>query len=110
VFVFFFLKGAYHAENSIEKKLGSIVFEEIKFDEVDIIFAFEYIRAQSKKIDKEGKGINIILKNIKKGTCNVSLELTSIPAGELIRYICLSSGLQYKLETYAVIIEKKSED
>lgn len=97
------------AQEPCAEKLRKVVFEKIQFDETDVVEAFEFIRKKSKEDDPDGKGLNIVLKGIKKGESAITLELDDIPAGDLVRYICIAANLEFKVETYAVIISRKEK-
>ncbi|HOK04881.1 MAG TPA: hypothetical protein P5270_06445 [Victivallales bacterium] len=109
LFFLFFLSDL-HFLNTQElcvDKLKKIIFDKVFFDEKDVIDAISYIRKRSQEIDPEGKGINIIIKDIKKGEYRVTLELSDIPAADLLRYICMAAELDLRVEQFAVIISKK---
>ncbi len=97
------------AQEPCTEKLRKVVFEKIQFDETDVVEAFGFIRKKSKEDDPDGKGLNIVLKGIKKGESAITLELDDIPAGDLVRYICIAANLEFKVETYAIIISRKEK-
>ncbi len=97
------------AQTPYPEKLRKLILEKVQFDEVDIVEALEFVRKKSKEIDPSGKGVNIIIKELKKGDFKVTLELNDIPVGDLVRYICMSADLDFKIETYAIIISKKKK-
>lgn len=42
-------------------------------------------------------------------TRTVTMSMTNIPLGEVVRYVCLAAGLKYKIESHAVLIADKNE-
>lgn len=109
IFAIFILSLQIYSQEPCAQKLQKIIVDKVVFDETDVIDAFEFLRKYSKEKDPEGKGINIVLRELKKGENKITLELSDIPASELIRYICIAAKLDYKVEQFAVIISKKDE-
>ncbi len=50
------------AVSNIQKKLNSIIISHIAFEDVPVETALMYLKRESKKLDPEGKGVNIFLK------------------------------------------------
>ena len=96
-----------YSQEPCAEKLNKIIIEKVVFDETDVVDAFDLLRKISKEKDSNGKGINIVLRELKRGENSITLELSDIPAGDLIRYICMSANLEYKVEQFAVIISRK---
>jgi hypothetical protein len=57
----------------LEARMKTIIFEKIDFRSIEFSDAVEYLRFQSKELDPQKKGINIILK--KEGGQNPKLTL-----------------------------------
>ncbi|QSH42488.1 hypothetical protein P0136_02500 [Lentisphaerota bacterium ZTH] len=48
--------------NKLKEKLKSIIIDKINFEDFPLPTAVNYLRVQSKKLDPEGKGVNIFLR------------------------------------------------
>ena len=88
-------------------KLYSIKIDHIEFMEAEPETVFKLLRVRSKELDPEGKGINFVLKGLQDHKTNVTLKLDNLPLAEVIKYVCLSGNLDYKVDDYAVIIMPK---
>lgn len=84
--------------------LKDIKIPQITLEEASPQSVFKLLRQLSKKNDPKGKGINFILKGLKKHPYTISLELKDLPLGDVIRYICMTGNLSYKVEDFAVVI------
>lgn len=99
--------------NNMKEKLNSMVIPKVDFEDASVSSVITYLSRESKIADeKEGKGINIILRlsNTQVQPKSVSIQLDDVPIGEVIRYVCLYSGLKYRIEEDAVIIGDDSID
>jgi len=59
---------------SIKKKLDDIMISHIAFEEVPIITAMLFLKSESKRLDPEGKGINIFLKLESKNEVDENID------------------------------------
>ena len=89
------------------KKLNSIIIDHVEFEDADPIAIFKLLRIRSKKLDTEGKGVNFIFKGLNNHEATITMELDNISLAELIKYVCLSGGLVYKVDRFAVVIMPK---
>lgn len=92
---------------NMNDKLNTMIIPKIDFEDASVSSVITYLSRESKISDeKDGKGINIILRlsNTQIQPKNISLQLDDVPIGEIIRYVCLYSGLKYRIEEDAVII------
>jgi Flp pilus assembly secretin CpaC/tetratricopeptide (TPR) repeat protein len=115
----------------IEKKLDSIILPKVEFDGAPLSAVIDYIRKESEIYDTEDNlGINLDLRtssvaqNVNTSsnedestetTQQISIEntpitmhLTNIPLGELIKLVCSYANLYYKVEEHSVIISDTS--
>ena len=103
---------------SINDKFKTIIIPKVKFENLTIEEVIQKVTRAAREQDPDKKGISIILslnstETEDTGDANpadpaadapaakeqlITLELDNIPVGELIRYICQSSGLEYKLD------------
>ncbi|OGV18022.1 MAG: hypothetical protein A2X47_07955 [Lentisphaerae bacterium GWF2_38_69] len=90
----------------MKEKLETLIIPKIDFEEASVSSVITYLSRESKIADPDGKGINIILRlsNTQQEPKPVTLQLDDLPIGEIIRYVCLYSGLKYRIEDDAVIV------
>lgn len=99
--------------NNMKERLNTLIIPKIDFEDASISSVITYLSRESKIADeKEGKGINIILRlsNTQVQPKSVTIQLDDVPIGEIIRYVCLYSGLKYRIEEDAVVIGDDSID
>ncbi|MCK5804556.1 MAG: hypothetical protein KAI66_17095 [Lentisphaeria bacterium] len=95
--------------NEMEKHAKSIIIPKISFDEVAPAEAFKLIRVQSKAEDATGRGVNFVFRlNNRPGSTfrkeTLTANLKKISVYDLVRHICLATGLSYIMEPYAIVI------
>lgn len=99
--------------NKLKAKLNSMIIPKVDFEDASISSVMAYLSRESKIADeKEGKGINIILRlsNTQQEPKTITMQLDDVPIGEIIRYVCLSTGLKFRIEEDAVVIGDDSID
>ena len=98
---------AYKSDNKLRAKLQDLIIDKIDFDDATISSVITYLNGKSKLLDPEGTGINFVLR-IDKGMENslerVTMSMDEIPFEAAVKYICLATGLKYRIEKHAVII------
>ena len=97
----------------LQKKLDTIIIPKIAFDSAPVNSILSFLRKESEQLDTEDHmGINIDLRpsSPEVGERPVTLEMSNVPLGELIKIICDYARLNYKIEKYAVIISDSSLD
>ncbi|MFA6715541.1 MAG: hypothetical protein WCS27_09200 [Victivallaceae bacterium] len=93
--------------SELEQKLKSIIIPKINFENVTVETAVQQLHEQSKKLDPDGIGVNIILKTPDKDSkSRVSMALTRRSLYQTIDFICKVSGLKFRIEKDVVIISK----
>jgi len=94
------------------QKVDRIVVPHFEVENAGIRQTVKYLRILSRRLDPEGEGINFMLKLDPRITddkrTRITLAMDNIPLRDLIRYICMAAGLQYKIEDHAVIIADQS--
>ena len=99
----------------LTKKMQSIIFPRVNFSGVSIEEALEFLRTKSRDLDTtetdpSKKGINIILRAGEAvPTAQISLDLKDVPLSEAIRYVTDLTGMNYKVEPYAIVVVPVSE-
>jgi len=95
--------------SSISSKLNDIIIPRIEFENTSINAVVQYLIAESKENDTspERTGVPILLQlnpDQMSQIPQITMSLDDMPIGEIIRYICQSTGLKYRVEDRAVII------
>ena len=85
-------------------KLSRIVYPEINWSEKEVEEALKYLARRSKEYDpdKEGVEINYIADGNEKPV--VTLNLSNMPLSEIIRYTCLLTGLEYRVDGNSILV------
>jgi len=88
----------------VYSKLNRIVYPEIKWDGKEVDEALKFLAKRSKEYDpdKEGVVINYVAGSGDKPV--VTLNLTNMPLSEIIRYTCLLTGLEYRIEGNSILV------
>ena len=93
--------------NKLKAKLQNLIIDKIDFDDATISSVITYLNGKSKLLDSEGIGINFVLR-IDKGTESnlerITMSMDEIPFEAAVKYVCLATGLKYRIEKHAVII------
>ncbi|MBR2441310.1 MAG: hypothetical protein IKB25_14020 [Lentisphaeria bacterium] len=88
---------------SIYKKLQDIIYPGADFEDENVTDVFSQIQRRSRELDPEKKGVPIFYPAFKEDKF-VTLKVGQMPIGELIRYVCMYSGLKYKVTPLGVEI------
>lgn len=90
----------------LAQKLNSIIIPQVDFEEASIEDAVTFLANKTRELDPERNGVSILMKNASVASTSkpISLRLSNIPAGELLRYITNIAGVKYKVEEYTVYI------
>ena len=102
-------------EQSLDRKLASIVVDNINFEDEALEDVVSYLNFKSKELDPLGGGINFVLKLDPTDdiaiNARVNLTLRNIPIGEVLKQVTADTQTRYKVDAYAVqIISKISEN
>lgn len=95
--------------SSIASKLNDIIIPRIEFEDTSLNAVVQYLIAESKENDTspEKTGVPILLQlnpDQISQIPQITISLDDTPIGEIIRYVCQSTGLKYRVEDRAVII------
>ncbi len=94
-------------------KLESIIFPNVEFDDADINSVIRYLDRGAKRNDPEQSNISIIAgfdSTVAATLPKVTMSFSKIPLSEVLRYLCKSVGLKYRMEQNAVIIGMGLDD
>lgn len=97
-----------------QQKVEKIIFPRVKFQDATIEQALEYLRVKSRDLDTitpppAAKGVSIVLRGGAM-TDTISLDLKDAPLLEVLRYCAERVGLQYRVESHAVVLAASFEE
>ncbi|MFM7607149.1 MAG: hypothetical protein ACKO8Z_18375, partial [Prosthecobacter sp.] len=94
----------------IANKLRNYRLPKVEFEQATLIEILELLRLRSRDLDPMGKGVDFVL-NVPEESRGrqISLTLNDVPLEEVLRYICESAGVTYRVEEHAVMISSLSE-
>jgi general secretion pathway protein D len=102
-----------NSKTALADKLNNFIIKNIDFTDADISAVVRFLGDESKKLDPEGRGINIILgltDEELQQVPTVTMKFENIPFGELIRYLCQATGLKYRVDSKVLTIGTASID
>ena len=96
--------------DSIVDKLRNYRLPKVEFQQATIVEILELLRLRSRDLDPLGKGVDFVL-NVPDDSRQrqITLTLTDVPLEEVLRYVCESAGVAYRVEEHAVMISSLSE-
>ena len=95
---------------SITQKLRSIIFPRVDFSGATLEEVVELLRVRSRDLDPQGKGVSFVVSVPPEASSKlISLNLSSVPMEEVLRYVSEMSGVTYKVDEHAVIFVSVSE-
>ena len=100
-------------KNALADKLNNFIIKNIDFTDADITAVVKFLGDESKKLDPEGRGINIILGLSEDELSNVptvTMKFENIPLAELVRYLCQETNLKYRVDSKVLTIGTASID
>ena len=87
----------------IEKQLRSVVLPEVKFKDATFAQALEYLKQAAAK---QSVNVSFVLKPEVDRDAKVTLNLSSVPFLEALRYTCEMASVQFAIEKFAIVIKK----
>lgn len=92
---------------ALRRKLEELIVPEVNFREAVARDVVDFLRAESRRLDQEKVGINIVWRTPEAAaSAKVTLSLRKVPLGDVLRYVTELSGLKYRVDAYAVVIYK----
>ena len=105
------------AAGEVEKRMASIVFPKISFEDASIAAVAKYLTVRSKDLDSEKKGVRVQLDPGKRtqkklGDRPVTMDFDNIPMSKLLEYLCKGAGMEMRVENDGVYlaVPKKKRD
>lgn len=99
----------------IQNKLNSIIIPRIDFEDSNLQEAIDFLRLRAaeldeKELDPAKKGINFVIQKPREGAADIridELRMRNVPLSVVIKYICLKTNYQYKVENQVVVLSPK---
>jgi general secretion pathway protein D len=85
-------------------RLSKIIFPRVAFSDTDVSAALNQLKKRSKEYDPDNKEVEINFAMPSDWSRTVTLNLTNMPLDEIIRYICLLTGLEYRIEGNSILV------
>lgn len=96
------------SNQGVYEKLSRIVYPRISFADTDIRAVLNQLEKRSKDYDPEKEGLVINRSLPPELELNVTLSCTDMPLGEILRYICLMTGLEYRVDRNSVLVSSNA--
>ena len=96
------------SSQGVYEKLNRIVYPRISFADADIRAVLNQLEKRSKDYDPDKEGLVINRSLPPELELNVNLSCTDMPLGEILRYICLMTGLEYRVDGNSVLVSSNA--
>lgn len=96
---------------AISQKLNSIIIPSVDFNEASIADAANFLTVRTRELDPDGIGVSVLLRSeaVAANSAPITLRLTNVPAGEVLRYAANLAGVKYRIEEFAVFVVPLAE-
>ncbi len=99
------------ALGATRRMLEGMTLDTVQFDDVTLNEALRYLTIKSRELDPKGEGFNFVVRGGSGvglevedvGQRQIRLELRNAPMSEVLGYVARLSGLQYRIEQYAIV-------
>ena len=89
----------------VYSKLSTIIYPEINWKNRNVDSALKYLERYSKEYDPNGEGVAInFISTGDEELPTLTLSLSNMPLIEIIRYVCLMTGLEYRIDGNSILI------
>lgn len=95
---------------SVQPPSGKIVIPSIEFHDATLSEALDFIRIQSRKLDPEKRGVNIIVKPGGDNSGHIALSLKDVPVSEALRYCAELANHKLTADAQSFFITPASKD
>ena len=91
----------------LKRKLNDTVIPELNVHDVTVTDVIELLRKESEKVSADKTAINFVWQAPEASkAAKVTLNLHSIPLGDVLKYVTESAGLRYRVDPHAIVIYK----
>ena len=93
------------------EKAKSLIIKSVSFDGMSVKDAINDLRERSREADEKGGGVQVMIKDGTPVDKKVTLSLQNVPLYDAIRYLCLQTGLKFRIDerTQVIVIGTESE-
>ena len=93
-------------------KLSRIIWPRVNFDDAEILEVIKNLNKHNKEYDPDKEGIQIEsgLRPEEAEKIRVTMSLSDIPLGELLRYICMATGLKFRVDENSIFVGTTNVD
>jgi len=104
--------GPRSGRRGMERRLQGVVIPKISFDQAQVKEVFQFLKARAQQLDLDSSAPMNLVYQCKPEALNqvVTMELENVPLGEALRYVCMGTGLGYRVEEYAIVISDSTAD
>lgn len=95
-------------QKKLIKKLNDITIPELTLREALVSDVLQFLSDESKRLDPEKVGVNIVVQRDVVGQQTVTLLLRNVPLIDAIRYATQAAGLNYTIESSAIVVLKEA--
>ena len=93
-----------------DPKAGKIIIPKINFTDVSVEKALEFLRAKSRELDPEEKGVEITLKDSQKSKDSViALSMDYMPLFDAVKYVGEAANLDVNWVGKAIVLTSRSD-
>jgi hypothetical protein len=93
-----------------DPKAGKIIIPKINFTDVSVEKALEFLRAKSRELDPEKKGVEIILKDSQKSKDTaITLTMVGMPLFEAVKYVGEAANLDVNWVGKAIVLTSRAD-
>ena len=89
----------------LEKQLRGLILPKVEFRDATFSSALDYLKQQAAK---QSVAVSIVVQPDVNKNDQVTLNLTSVPFTEALKYLCELVGATYTVETFAVVVKSKA--
>jgi len=91
----------------IDRKLQTIIIPQVRFDDISLPEAIEFLRQKAVALDPDKTGFNVVIHVPKDDPAlqsKVTLSLSNVPVGVALDYTTRMAKLRFKVDAFAVVI------
>lgn len=106
------------ALGATRRRLEGMTLNAVQFEDVTLNEALRYLTIKSRELDPKSEGFNFVVRDVQSageevgslGQRQITLELRNVPMSEVLGYVARLSGLQYRIEQYAIVFAPSGLD
>ncbi len=92
----------------VYSKLNRIIYPRVNFSDTEVSAALKQLEKRSKDYDPDKEGVEINLAMSSESGRTITLNLNNMPLDEIIRYLCLMTGLEYRVDGNSILVSENA--